>query len=162
MNPFALFTDALLAYSVHEHQLGHVKRIDLRVQPRAFTIQDDGRGMGLDRPGYVESLLGLLAGAAGEVQLHGIALAIIAAASPRLTVESRRGDHNWMQCFAWGIAEAPPTQGPAGPARGTRVTVELPADAAVLDVETVRAQAARWQAAHPGLAIEVHGQDARQ
>ena len=91
MNPSSLFTDALLAYSVHEHQLGHVKRVDMWVHMRSFTIQDDGRGMGLDRPGYVESLMGLLAGRGGEVQLHGVGLAIIAAATPLLTVESRRG-----------------------------------------------------------------------
>ena len=156
MNPSSLFTDALLAYSVHEHQLGHVKRVDMWVHMRSFTIQDDGRGMGLDRPGYVESLMGLLAGRGGEVQLHGVGLAIIAAATPLLTVESRRGDKLWTQRFAWGMPEAPATSAPAGSAKGTRITIELAPGAPALDVATVQAQAARWQQSNPGLAIEVH------
>lgn len=62
MTLFTRLAKALLAYAVYEHQEGHARRIDLWPQPRSLIVQDDGRGMGLDRDGDVESLMGLRAG----------------------------------------------------------------------------------------------------
>lgn len=101
MIPRALLVRALLAYSVHEHQEGHARHVDLWLRPESFTVQDDGRGMGLDREGYVEGLMGLLVGRPGVVQLHGVGLSLIAASTPRLEVESRRAGSLWKQSFAW-------------------------------------------------------------
>jgi hypothetical protein len=91
MNTSTVLVRALLAYSVHEHHDGAAKNIRLELHPRAFTIQDDGRGMGLDRDGYVPGLLEQLAARHANVALHGIGLAIIAMSSPLVAIESRRG-----------------------------------------------------------------------
>jgi len=68
----ALLATALLAYSVYEHQLGFVRRVDVWLSSGRLTILDDGRGMGLHRDGYVDGLLGTLVGRTSDVQLHGI------------------------------------------------------------------------------------------
>lgn len=66
---------AMVAYSIHEHEAGAAKSVRLELRRRSFTVEDDGRGMGLDRDGYVAGLLEQLSHGLGEVALHGIGLA---------------------------------------------------------------------------------------
>jgi DNA gyrase/topoisomerase IV subunit B len=156
MAPFTLFARAVLAYSVHEHQEGHASRIDVWVHPETFTVQDDGRGMGLDRDGYVEGLMGQLVGRPGAVQLHGVGLSLIAASTPRLAIESCRGDSLWRQTFAWGIADGPPQRGPAGSAKGTRITLFVAPGSPGVDSADLLVQIDVWRASYPQLTITLH------
>lgn len=156
MFPRALFACALLAYSIHEHQEGHARRIDVWLRPESFTVQDDGRGMGLDREGYVEGLMGLLVGRPDVVQLHGVGLSLIAASTPRLEVESLRGGSLWRQSFTWGVADGPPVREPAGSQTGTRMTFVGRASSPELELAELAAQINRWREWNPDLAIAVH------
>jgi DNA gyrase/topoisomerase IV subunit B len=151
-----LFARALLAYSIHEHQEGHARRIDIWLHAGSFTIQDDGRGIGLDRKGYVEGLMGLLVGHPGAVQLHGVALSIIAASTPRLSIESRRAGTLWRQSYAWGIADGPPRRESAGTETGTRIAVDAQDGSSMLDRDELLAQVHLWREWYPGLTIDVH------
>jgi len=153
MTPSTLLARALLAYSVHEHQQGHARRIDVWLRPESFTVQDDGRGMGLDREGYVEGLIGLLVGRPGAVQLHGVGLSLIAASTPRLSIESRRGGSLWKQSFTWGIADGPPLREPAGPETGTRITFDAQARPSEIDLAELLVQVDLWRQWNPGLTI---------
>jgi hypothetical protein len=155
MNTSTAFVRALLAYSVYEHQVGSAKRVRLLLKPRSCALEDDGRGMGLDREGYVVGLMEQLAVRRGEVAIHGIGLAIIAASSPLLTIEARRGGLVSTQAYSWGVAKEPVRSEPADGPAGTRVTFTLPNDAPEIDVDEVLAQVAVWRAAHSGLQIEV-------
>ena len=119
MNTSTVLVRALLAYSVHEHQDGTATQLHLTLQPRSCTVQDNGRGMGLDRDGYVVGLLEQLAARRSEVALHGIGLAIIAMSSPLLRIESRRNGRLSAQAFAWGVAQGPVCSEPAEGATGT-------------------------------------------
>ena len=87
----SLLVRAVLAYSIHEHEVGAAKRVRLKLQRRAFSVEDDGRGIGLDRDGYVAGLLEQLTGRSGEVVLHGIGLAIVAMSSPMLSMKPWEG-----------------------------------------------------------------------
>ena len=69
---------SLIAYSVHEHQEGSATRVTVTLTPHSCAVEDDGRGMGLDRDGYVSGLLEQLTARQGEVALHGIGLAVLA------------------------------------------------------------------------------------
>lgn len=151
----SLLVRALLAYSIHEHEVGAAKRVQLRLQRRSFSVEDDGRGIGLDRDGYVIGLLGQLTGRGGEVALHGIGLAIVAMSSPMLRIESRRDGLLSTQSYSWGVAQGPVQSQPAGCERGTRVTVTLPSDAPEIECGEVLAQVEAWRATHPDLGIEV-------
>jgi DNA gyrase/topoisomerase IV subunit B len=151
-----LIARALLAYSVYEHHEGHATRVDVWVRPESFTVQDDGRGMGLDREGYVEGLVGLLVGRPGTVQLHGVGLSLIGASTPRLSIESRRGGRLWKQSFAWGIADGLPLQEPCGPETGTRITFDRSAGSSAFDLVELSRQIDLWREAHPRLKIVVH------
>lgn len=148
---------ALLAYSVHEHQdqAGTATRVDLGLQPRACCVEDNGRGMGLFREGYVVGLLEQLAARRTEVALHGIGLAIIAMSSPFMSIESRRNGQLFTQTFVWGVAQGPVRTQPWAGATGTRVMFTLPDEAAEIDCGHVIAQVELWRAAHPGLEINV-------
>ena len=152
----ALLARALMAYSIHEHQLGHVRGIDVWLRAESVTVQDDGRGMGLDREGYVAGLMSLLVGGTGVVELHGVGLSLIAASTPRLEIESRRSASLWRQSFAWGIANGPPIQEPAGSERGTRITFFGPVISMEVEVEELEAQIIRWRERNPELAISLH------
>ena len=151
-----LLVKALLAYSVHEHQLGHARHVDVWVRPEQLTLQDDGRGMGLDRHGYVESLLGILVGQSSEVQLHGIGLSLVAAVTPLLVVQSERGGVSWRQSFEFGVAIEPPTRVASGPSAGTLITLSGLPPLSPAGVANLAAQSKVWQAASPGLTILVH------
>lgn len=151
-----LLARALLAYSVHEHQEGHARRIDVWVRPRSLTVQDDGRGIGLDREGYVESLMGLLVGCAHVVQLHGVGLSLVATSTPRLDIESRRGGNLWKQSFAWGIADGPPLSEPSGSETGTRITFATQANVSEFDLASLLAQVDLWRQQNPELTITLH------
>lgn len=157
INPSSLLVRALVAYSVYEHgnEGGTATRIQLELAARSCTLQDDGRGMGLHRAGYAESLLGQLTIGQGNVALHGLGLAVISMSSPLLTIESRRNGTVFRQEFSWGVARSnvrsEPWEGPTG----TRMTLEIAQDAPAIDIEQVLAQVDRWRAAHPGLRIDV-------
>ena len=150
-----LLVKAVLAYSVHEHQAGHARCIEVWLRPDSFTVQDDGRGVGLDRDGYVESLMGLLVGRSGDVQLHGVGLSLIAASTPRLEVESSRSGGLWRQSFAWGVANEPALREPVEPRTGTRITFIGPASSDSEFVE-VAGQINRWREWNPKLTIAMH------
>jgi len=153
MAPFTLFARALLAYSVHEHQEGHARRIDVWMQPGTFTVQDDGRGMGLDREGYVERLLGSVVARSSVVQLHGVGLSLIAASSPRLEIQSWRGGCRWWQTFSWGVADGSVQKEPVSAASGTRITLTTAPGSADADPAALLAQIELWRASHPALTI---------
>lgn len=155
MNTSTVLVRALLAYSVHEHQDGTATQIHLTLQPRSCTLQDNGRGMGLDRDGYVVGLLEQLAARRSEVALHGIGLAIIAMSSPLLRIESRRNGRLSTQAFAWGVAQGPVCSEPAEGATGTCVMFTLPNEAPEIACDEVLAQVEIWRTAHPGLKIDV-------
>jgi DNA gyrase/topoisomerase IV subunit B len=151
----SLLVRALLAYSVHEHEVGTAKRVRLELRRRSFTVEDDGRGLGLDRDGYVVGMLEQLTGRGGEVVLHGIGLAIVAMSSQMLSIESRRGGLLSTQAYSLGIAQGPVQSRPAGSERGTRVIVTLSSDAPDIECDEVLAQVEAWRATHPNLRIEV-------
>ena len=155
MNMSSVLVQALLAYSVHEHQAGTAKRLKLTLQPRSCIVQDDGRGMGLDRDGYVGGLLEQLAAQRSEVALHGIGLAIIAMCSPLLTIESRRSGRLSTQAYSWGVAQGPVHTEPTDSSTGTRVTFTLPSHAPEIESVEVLAQIEIWRTAYAGLQIDV-------
>lgn len=57
MNTSTVLVRALLAYSVNEHQAGTATQLCVTLQSRSCTVQNNGRGMGLDRDGPVRSEL---------------------------------------------------------------------------------------------------------
>ena len=155
MNTSTVLVRALLAYSVHEHQAGTATQLHLTLRSRSCTVQDNGRGMGLDRDGYVVGLLEQLAARRSEVALHGIGLAILAMSSPFLQIESRRNGRLFTQAFAWGVAQGPVHDELAPGATGTRLMFTLPSEAPEIDCDEVLAQVETWRTAHPGLKIDV-------
>ena len=150
-----LLVKALLAYSVHEHQLGHTRQVEVWLGPEEIALQDDGRGMGLDRDGYVENLLGTLVGQSGEVQLHGIGLSLVGACTPRLVIESVRGEVAWRQSFELGVASEPPARLASHRSIGTLITLAGLPPLSAAGVAGVAALSNVWQAANPGLAIVI-------
>ncbi|ROZ75379.1 hypothetical protein [Ramlibacter sp. WS9] len=148
---------ALLAGSVYEHKYegGTATAIRLTIQPRKCTLQDNGRGIGLHREGYVSGLVEQLAVRRNEVALHGLGLALIAMSSPSMTIQSRRGGHKYLQRFEWAVAqggvEVEPWDGPAG----TEISLTLADSAPEIDFDEVMVQADLWRSAHPELHIEV-------
>ena len=155
MNTSTAFVRALLAYSVHEHQIGATTHVNLVLGARSCTLEDNGRGIGLDRDGYVVGLVEQLAARGGEVALHGLGLAIIAVSSQLLAIESRRAGRVSTQTYSWGVATGPVRSQPTNDASGTRVTFTLPSEAPAIDEGDVLAQVEVWRAAHPNLRIDV-------
>ncbi len=155
MNSSTILVRALLAYSVHEHQAGTATRLNIALEPRSCIVEDDGRGMGLDRDGYVVGLMAQLSPRRSEIALHGIGLAILAMSSPFLSVESRRNGRLSTQAFAWGVAQGLVHSESFDGPTGTRVSFTLPDDAPDIDHDDVVAQLEVWRAAHPRLRIEV-------
>lgn len=155
MTLFTRLACALIAYAVHEYQEGHARRIDVWAQPRSLTVQDDGRGMRLDRADYVESLMGLLGSRSDVVQLHGIGLSLIASSTPSLRIESRRSGSLWTQSFSWGVADGAPLRVGSDSNRGTRITIEVAPGEADIEVDKVIARAQRWRRANPDLVLVV-------
>lgn len=156
MLPTDLLAKALLAYSVHEHQLGHVRRIDIWIRPDGVVIPDDGRGMGLDREGYIEGLLGTLVGQGADVQLHGVGLSMVAALTPIFEVESNRDGTVWKQRFEFGLAVAPASRAPGGPEIGTRIALNGLGAPSAANVVGLLSQCEVWRKANPGLTLVIH------
>lgn len=154
-NSSSVLVRALIAFSVHEHQVGSATRVAVTLAPESCTVEDDGRGMGLDRDGYVSGLLEQLAARQGEVALHGIGLAILAMSSPLLTIESWRDGRRYRQTFSWGLADGPVQSEAADETNGTRVTLRLANEAPRIDEVDVLEQVSIWRAAHPNLRFEV-------
>lgn len=146
---------ALIAYAIHEHQAGDAKRIRVELSPRGCTLEDDGRGMGLDRAGYVSSLVEQLTERQTLTALHGIGIAIVAMSSPWLMVESHRNNSLHKQVFSWGRALGPVESGPGSREFGTRVTLMLPQEATPIDPGPVFEQVEHWRASFPELLIDV-------
>ena len=148
---------ALLAYSVYEHKYegGTATAVRLTLQPRMCTLEDNGRGIGLHREGYVNGLVEQLAMRSANVALHGLGLALVAMSSPHMTIQSRRDGRKYSQHFEWGIArggvEVESWDGPTG----THLMFMVADSAPEIDFGEVVAQAGFWRAAHPGLQIEV-------
>lgn len=151
------FVLALVAYSVHEHQedSGSADQIDITLGDGWCSVTDNGRGMGLHRPGYVDGLFEQLSTRKSAVALHGIGMAIVSMSSPLVKIESKRGGQILRQEFEWGRALGPvQSESHDGPS-GTRVTVTLPDAAPAIDFDQVMAQAGVWRLANPGLRINV-------
>lgn len=148
---------ALVAYSIYEHgyEGGTATAIRLTLHPRGCTLEDNGRGMGLHREGYVKDLVEQLGVRSEAVALHGLGLALIAMSSPSLEIESRREGRKYNQHFSWAMAQGAvrvePWEGPSG----TRITVTLQDSAPDIDLEEVAEQVQVWRAAHPELRIEI-------
>jgi DNA gyrase/topoisomerase IV subunit B len=153
----SLLVRALVAYSVYEHgnEGGTATRVQLELQPRLCILEDNGRGIGLHRAGYVESLLEQLSVRQGNVALHGLGLAIISMSSPSMTIESRRHGTVFQQQFAWGVARGAVQIEPWAGQSGTRITLQIAESAPPIDLEQVIAQVDFWRSSHPGLRIEV-------
>jgi hypothetical protein len=97
MNTSALLVCALTAYSVHEHQEGFVREITISLNRDGFAVEDDGRGIGLDRDRYVDTLMGTPVGGPGPVQLHGVGLSVVASKAKR----------SWMTGPSWRARRMP-------------------------------------------------------
>lgn len=151
-----LLAKALLAYSVHEHQEGYVSEIDVKLGPESFTVQDNGRGMGLDRGGYVENLMGSVVASVGALQLHGIGLSLIAASSPLFVVESTRKGGCWEQAFTYGVAVHPPRQVSRSIEAGTRTSFKFEVGAPEIDLPDFMRQVEFWRQRNIALVINVH------
>lgn len=157
LDPSSVLVLALIAYSVYEHgyEGGTATHVRVRLGARACTVEDDGRGIGLHRDGYVTGLVEQLAGRQPKVAIHGLGLAVAAMVSPLLVIRSRRDGQQFTQRFAWGAAqgniECEPWSGPSG----TRITITLADEAPVIDAVAIHRQVNVWRAAHPGLGIEV-------
>lgn len=154
-NSSSVLVLGLIAYSVHEHQEGSATRVVVTLAPHSCTVEDDGRGMGLDRDGYVSGLVEQLAARQDEVTLHGIGLAILAMSSPLLTIESKRAGRRFTQTYSWGQAVGPVRSEPTDEATGTRVEVRLSSESPAIDDAEVLKQVQIWRAAHPNLRLEV-------
>ena len=153
-NTSSVLVRALIAYSVHEHQEGVATRVVVTLAPHSCTVEDDGRGMGLDRDGYVSGLLEQLAARQGEVALHGIGLEIVAMSAPLLTIESRRAGRRFTQTYSWGQADGPVLSEPADEATGTRVAFSLSNEASEIEEAEVLEQVQVWRTAHPNLRLK--------
>jgi DNA gyrase/topoisomerase IV subunit B len=154
-NSSSVLVRALIAYSVHEHQVGPATRVGVTLAPHSCTVEDVGRGMGLDRDGYVSGLLEQLTARKREVALHGLGLAILAMSSPLLTIESRRAGRLFTQTYSSGQADGPVRSEPTDEASGTRVAFRLSSEAPGIDEAEVLEQVQVWRAAHPNLRLEV-------
>jgi DNA gyrase/topoisomerase IV subunit B len=146
---------SLIAYSVHERQEGSDTRVVVTLVPHSCTVEDDGRGMGLDREGYVSGLLEQLTARQGEVASHGIGPATLAMSSPLLAIESRRDGRRFTQTYSWGQTGGPVRSEPADEATGTRVAFSLSSESLAIDEAEVLEQVQIWWAAHPNLRLEV-------
>jgi DNA gyrase/topoisomerase IV subunit B len=156
MHDSALLICALIAYSVHEHQEGFVNEISISLSAEGFTIDDDGRGIGLHRAGYVESLMGTLVGGPGAVQLHGVGLSLVAASLATLTVQSRRNGELWTQRFVRGIAEVPPSHESAQYAKtGTHMAGRFLPGQRQVDLAALEPQFCVWRSRYPELLIRI-------
>ena len=157
IDPSSLLVRALVAYAVYEHgnEGGTATAIKVQLQPRLCILEDNGRGMGLHRAGYAESLLEQLAVRHGNVALHGLGLAVISMSSPSLAIESRRNGLLFKQQFVWGVARGPVQSEPWEGPTGTRITLQIADDAPEIDFGQIVAQVEFWRAAHPGLRIDV-------
>jgi len=157
INFSALLVRALVAYSVYEHgyEGGTATQVKVTLQPRSCMLEDNGRGIGLHRDGYVAGLLEQLSGRRSSVALHGLGLAIIAMSSPYMVIESRRDGFLFRQQFAWGIAEDSVQSTPWAGSTGTCIALKIAEDAPEIDFEQVIAQIDFWCSAHPGLNIRV-------
>lgn len=156
MNTSALLVCALAAYSVHEHQEGFVREIAITLNDHGFALEDDGRGIGLHRAGYVENLMGTLVGGPGPVQLHGVGLALVSASLAHLTVRSRRGGRLWTQTFVRGRPEGSPTAEPVeGSKTGTLMVARLAPGMPSFTARDLEQQLAVWRSRNPGLVIRV-------
>src|SRR4051812_40463450 len=94
-NPSSALILALLAYSIYEHgyEGGTATRVVVRLGSRSCVLEDDGRGIGLHRKGYVVGLVEQLTARQRQVAIHGLGLALAAMSSPLMVIESRRDGH---------------------------------------------------------------------
>jgi len=156
-NASAVLIRALIAYSVYEHKYegGTATRVSINLKARSCTLEDDGRGIGLHRPGYVTGLVEQLTSRGSKVAIHGLGLAIAAMSSPSTIIQSRRDGQQFTQGFAWGVAQGDVEHEPWSGLTGTRIMFTLADGAPDIDFEAVAAQVDLWRKAHPGLEMEV-------
>ncbi len=155
MNPSSIAVLTLIAYAIHEHQVGDAKNIRVLLKPRECVLEDDGRGMGLDRHGYVSGLVEQLTERTSETVLHGLGLAAAAMASPLLKVESHRNGRLHEQAFSWGRAVGSVRVRPGSDDFGTRVTLMLCPDAPAIDPNGIRSQIEHWKTCFPDVVLDV-------
>jgi DNA gyrase/topoisomerase IV subunit B len=155
MNTSSISVLALIAYAVHEHQVGDGKRVRVHMKPRECIVEDDGRGMGLDREGYVSGLVEQLTERKSETVLHGLGLAVIAMGCPLLKVESHRNGRLHTQAFSWGRVLGPVDVRAGSGDFGTRVTLVLSPDAPPIEPQAIVSQLDHWRSSFPALALDV-------
>ncbi len=134
----------ILDNSIDEAMNGHASNIAvvLHKDGSSITIQDDGRGMPVDKhpqtkTSAVEVIFTTLhAGGKFEGQnyktsggLHGVGASVVNALSRELVATIRRDGATWEQRFSKGVPQGPLKK--LGPARGTGTTVYFRPDATV-------------------------------
>jgi DNA gyrase/topoisomerase IV subunit B len=148
---------ALIAYSIYEHgyEGGTASRVDVRLRPRSCTLEDNGRGVGLHRDGYVVGLVEQLTSKQHRVAIHGLGLALAAMSAPLMVIESRRDGHRYVQRFEWGAARGGVEREDWNGASGTCIQITFASDAPEIEMAVVEDQVHQWRIGHPGLEIQV-------
>ena len=161
----------VLDNAVDEAMNGHASNIGvvLHEDGASITIQDDGRGIPVDRhPQTGTSALEVIfttlhAGGKFEGQnyktaggLHGVGASVVNALSRELVATIRRDGSTWEQRFRQGVPQGPLKK--IGPARGTGTTVYFRPDATIFpkiefDVATIRGRLEVASYLHKGLKI---------
>jgi len=156
-NPSSASVLALIAYSIYEHRYegGTATRVDVRLTSHSCALEDDGRGIGLHREGYVAGLVEQLTPRRRHVAIHGLGLALAAMSSPVMTVESRREGYRFVQSFAWGVAQGGVEREDWNGPGGTCIRFALANDAPAIGAADIAAQVEQWRIGHPGLTINV-------
>lgn len=133
-----------------------MREISLSLDVSGFTLEDDGRGIGLHRPGYVANLMGTLVGGPGPVQLHGVGLSVVAASLAHLRIQSWRDGQLWTQNFAHGIADGLPMHEPALDEKtGTLMIARWAPGVPIVSASELEPQFAVWRSGNPDLVIQL-------
>ena len=160
-NPSTVLVLALIAYSVYEHKYegGTATHVNVRLTSHSCTLEDDGRGIGLHREGYVVGLVEQLTSRQRHVAIHGLGLALAAMSSPVMAIESRREGYRFLQNFAWGVAKGGVEREAWNGPSGTCIRIALAHDAPAIDAADIVSQVEQWRVGHPGLNIKITTED---
>jgi DNA gyrase subunit B len=134
----------ILDNSVDEAMNGHASNIRIALHPggSSITIEDDGRGIPVDKhPATKKSALEVIftvLHAGGKFEpgnyktaggLHGVGASVVNALSKELVATVKRDGAQWEMRFKQGKASGPLKK--LGPARGTGTTIYFHPDAAI-------------------------------
>src|SRR5690606_32399689 len=170
----------ILDNAIDEAMNGHASNIAvvLHRDGSSVTIQDDGRGIPVDRhPQAKTSALEVIfttlhAGGKFEGQnyktaggLHGVGASVVNALSRELVATVRRDGATWEQKFRQGVPQGPLKK--IGPARGTGTTVYFRPDATIFpkiefDPAVIRERLEVVSYLHKGLKITFENEAAER